>query len=300
METLSAEKKQIIFANKISTIVCAVIFVFSLSVALAIDSVVLLLDSSAWMIGILTGILYDKVLKTIERPPSVRYHFGYAKFEPLSLTIEAVLIIGSCLFTLKMGVQDIIHPDEVTGYGFAMLLTFSTGIIGLLVAGYLRLIARKFNSPILKTNALSWFVDSIFSFGVFVGFAVANFLSNIGQKDMAAYADPVMGIVLALTLLPAPVKMLKEYVGELLDENPGGAEEKRINDLAEDFKNRWGMRDIKCLRIRKAGSKYFIDVCFIADSQQHIEEIVKSVKDLETAVQQLFKESEVGVRFEIA
>jgi cation diffusion facilitator family transporter len=299
MENISDEKKQIILANKIATIVCAVIFVFSLIIAIAIDSVVLLLDSSAWMIGVITGVLYDRVIKTIGRPPSVRYHFGYAKFEPLSLTIEAALIIGACVFTIKMGIQDIFNPDEVTNYLYAMILTFSTGVTGLAVAGYLKVTGRKYNSPILKTNALAWFVDSIFSFGVFGGFAIASVLSDMGHKETAAYVDPAMGIILALILLPAPLKMLKEYVGELLDENPGGDDEKRLREIVDEFRSRWGIRDIKCLRIRKAGTKYFVDVCYVADSQQHVEDIIKSVKDLEVSAQKLFKDAEVGVRFEI-
>ena len=297
METI--ERQSVIKANRIATFICTVIFLFSLGVALTIDSVVLLLDSAGWLIGVITGILYEKVIKTIKKPPSARYHFGYAKIEPLSINIEALLILGACFFTIKMGIQDIIHPDEVKGYGLAIGLTLGTGIIGLIVSRYLKVMGKKNNSPLLEVNAFAWFVDSVFAFGVCGGFVIAGFLSGIGHKTAAAYIDPVMGIILALVLVPAPFKMLKNHVGELLDENPGGAEEQQINEIINQFKDKWGMRGIKSLRIRKAGTKYFIDVCFHADSEQHVEDTIKSVRLLENDLQGPLKQVDVGVRFEI-
>ncbi|HOL68032.1 MAG TPA: cation transporter, partial [bacterium] len=159
--------------NLLSVAASLLIFLSAAGIGLAIDSITLLLSSSAQLVDVITGFFYHRVITTVDREPNERYHFGFAKYEPLTAFLSGVLILSACVFSLKFAVQDIIHPEEVENYSAGLVLAGVTAVVSFMLVPLLRKYARVFHSSILRVIAVEWFNDGLSSVGIAVGFLLA-------------------------------------------------------------------------------------------------------------------------------
>lgn len=293
-------KKRELFANKISFYACLIIFIFSLIVGIISDSITLLLDSADWLVDFIAGIFTHYIIINIHKTADSKYHYGYAKYEPLAVTIEGVLILSSCLMSIKFAIQDIVHPDEVKSYDLALILTVITGFVGLGMNEYLKRLGRKLNSSILISLGLSWKIATVSSFGIFVGFVIGKWLSLHGYNNIANYVDPVMAIILAASLLVSPLRLIKESMLELLDANPGESIEEPIKEAMEGFRNKYNLPQVKHVRLRKAGRKIFIDACFFADASHTVEQVTNIANEFRDCVAERFTHMDITVSFDVS
>jgi divalent metal cation (Fe/Co/Zn/Cd) transporter len=142
-DTTSSTLEQEIRTNRISIYACAIIGLVSFVVGIITDSVTMMLDSSAWGAGVVTSILYTHIIKTVDKSPDAKYNFGYSKYEPLAVTIEGVLILSACVLSVNFAIQDLVHPEDPSGYVLMILVTGVTGIVSMAIGLYTRRVSRK-------------------------------------------------------------------------------------------------------------------------------------------------------------
>jgi cation diffusion facilitator family transporter len=247
-------------AAKISIAGSLLLFVISAAVGILVDSITLILDASASLVILATAFLMRFSAGRIHRPPDELYHFGYHKYEPLTATVQNLLILATCAVSIKFAIQDIVHAESVDGYGLPVLATLASGIIGLAITGYLRSTARITASQMVQAAAFHWLSDAALSFGVCAGFGLGYLMETLGYHEITPYIDPVMAIVLALVLMAMPLKVGMHGVFELLDASPPPEVRKKIQEVIE--LHRAAISGLDRLRVRKAGAKVFVDVCF--------------------------------------
>ena len=292
----NADKQQAQFlAARISIAGSIILFLISAVVGLATDSVTLILDASASLVILVVGFLMYFSIKKIHQPPDDLYNFGYHKYEPLTAAVQNGMIIVVCVVSIKFAIQDIIHAEDIHSYSLAVFSTFCAGILGTLITIYLKSIARKTGSQMIKASSAHWFIDTVLSFGVCVGFCLALLIKNSSWANITPYIDPGMAILLAVFFISSPIKGGLENLFELLDQAPVSGVSARIKEIVNQYKpDSFGVHR---LRIRKAGQKVFIDACFAVDDNLTIVEAGEMAESFERNLRAHLPECDVVVHF---
>ncbi|MDD5496414.1 MAG: cation diffusion facilitator family transporter, partial [Candidatus Omnitrophica bacterium] len=287
-------KRRQILAAKVSLVGSIVLFILSFSVGIAVDSITLLLDASASLIILVVALLMHVSIEKLHKKPDDTFNFGYEKYEPLTVVVQGILIIATCVVSMKFAIQDIIHPDDIHGYFLPVISTFLCGIIGVSVFSYLKMVSKRTGSSIMKAASLHWLTDTVLSFGVFVGFLTGLVLHGLGYTRITPYIDPAMAIILAAFLIRVPVKTVTHSVLELLDAVPHGDGEK-VKKLIERYKPAsFAVHEVK---MRKAGEKIFIHVCFNLKDDSSTRQIAQLFEAFERDLKGHFNNCDLTICF---
>jgi cation diffusion facilitator family transporter len=283
-------------AARLSIFGSLLLFFISAGVGILVDSITLILDASASLVILATAFMMRFSASRIHRPPDETYHFGYHKYEPLTATLQNALILATCVISIKFAVQDIVHAENVTAYGLPVLATLLSGVIGLFIAGYLRRTARITQSQMVRATSFHWLADTALSFGVCAGFCLGFLMQTLGYDRVTPYIDPAMAIVLALFLMGMPVKVGMHSLFELLDASPSREVSDKIGAAIALYRPQYS--DLLRLRIRKAGLKIFVDVCFAVRRDLTVGQAAALAEGFEREVKARLPECDVVVGFE--
>jgi len=284
-----------LFAARISMAGSIILFLVPAVIGIVVDSITLILDAGSSLIILLTaGLMYFSINK-IHLPADENYNFGYHKLEPLTASIQGGLIIAACAISIKFALQDLVHPEDIHNYTLPAVATFFSGVLGVFITAYLKKTAARTKSQMLKAAGLHWTTDTALSFCVAAGFCFGILLQNLGYAKITPYVDPVMAIMLALFFIFPPIKDLTHNVLELLDAAPMEDIRHKINTVVDQHKPR--AIAVHRLRLRKAGPKVFVDVCFIVHDHLTVAHTDQWAQDFEKDLKNHLPECDVIVYF---
>ncbi|MDD3988087.1 MAG: cation diffusion facilitator family transporter [Candidatus Omnitrophota bacterium] len=273
-------RNQQFLAARISIAGSIILFLISATVGIAVDSITLILDASASLVILAAAFLMNYAVKKIHQPPDDSYNFGYHKYEPLTAAIQSGLIIATCVVSIKFALQDIVHAEDTHSYSLPAIATFFAGLLGLFVTTYLKKIQRKVDSQMLRAAAQHWFIDTVLSFSVCLGFCFGLVMQSLGYTAITPYVDPVMAIMLAVFFISMPVRGGLRNLFELLDAAPleeGFAG--KVKEVVEEYKPR--SFGVHRLRIRKAGQRIFVDICFLVKENLTVSQVEELAENFE-------------------
>jgi cation diffusion facilitator family transporter len=282
-------------AAHISIAGAGIIFLISLIVGMMVDSVTLLLDAGTGFVILFMAIFVKGILKKIANPPDQHYNFGYEKYESLTVALQNVAIIFTCLIGIVFAIQDIVHPEDILRYDLPVAATGLITLLSLGLMAYLASVARRRGSSMLGTAALHWGVDASMSLGMFAGFFIGLILVKAGYKELSIYVDPVMAIVLAVLVMRLPIKAFSGNVRELLDGVPSREIHEKITKVAEKHKK--GFSGIHRMRVRKAGRRTFLDIGFRVEGDRSLAEVQRLAENFERELTQELPGCDVVVYF---
>jgi cation diffusion facilitator family transporter len=291
-DTIEVEQN---IASKISIAGALLLFLISGVVGIAIDSITLILDASSSLVILAVALLTNFSLKRIRRPPDELYNFGYSKYEPFTGSLQGGLIIATCVISIKFAIQDIIHAESVKNYLAPVVATFLSGILGLLILFRIKLAAKRSKSTLLEMSAFHWYSDTLLSFSVCLGFLCGLLLERLGYIAVAPYVDPVMAIILAAFLIKTPFKNMIINARELLDVVPDTDIRQKARKVIDMYiPKSFG---VQRMRIRKAGQRIFLDICFIVKSELTVKEIRELADNFEKDLKDHLENCDIVVYF---
>ncbi len=258
-------------AAKVSLWGSLILFLISAAAGLAVDSITLILDASTSLVILAVACMMGSAIKKIHSPPDEIFNFGYEKYEPFTVVLQGCLIITTCVISIKFAVQDIIHAESMKNYWMPILASSISVLAGFCIVLFLRFSAKRSGSSMLHAASLHWFIDTMMSVGMLLGFCGGYLLENHGYPGTAPYVDPVMAITLALVFILPPLKTVKRNLMELLDAVPSKEIRAKVRKVAEEYRPK--MFGIHRIRTRKAGNKIFVDICFVVKEEMTVREV---------------------------
>jgi cation diffusion facilitator family transporter len=244
----------------------------ALVIALLADSETMSLEAMSGLVDVVVSILAVFVVRKVREPANPRYHFGYAKFEPLMTTVEGLLLTAVCAVSIACAVRDLVHPDPVENGSLIVVYTLVSFLVSIAFGIYMRRVGRRAASPLVRAEAELWIVEGWLTLGVFAAFAVSALLGSWWGADYTQYVDPVVCIVLSVILLRKPWEILREGVADLVDANPYAEPDNAVERSARACVERFGLQGLQWVRLRKAGRRVFALVSFFADPGMSLEE----------------------------
>ncbi len=256
-----SEAKDNIRILKLSAIVIASVVIIEVILGLVVNSLAILSDGLHALLDVITSVMLFVATREALKPPDEEHTYGHEKFEPIGGLIGGVVLVGVGVLVIYEACLKIMEGGGVnTGLGlagfFAIGYTFSIDILRMFIFRK----AAGSESTTLKAGFYHALADLVSTGIAFLGFGLANFGYYQG--------DSLGSIVLGLLLSYMSVRLVRESIIELSDT--------ASKDLAK--KTRKAMLDhdgiLNCqnLKVRKAGSKIFVECTVQVSSLMSLEE----------------------------
>jgi cation diffusion facilitator family transporter len=254
---------------KVATGLTIVYAIIAVIIAIISDSMTLLLDGAYSVIDMLVSFAAIIVVRKLQEPPNEKYHFGYAKFEPLMTAADGLLLLFLCFMSIFVAMQDLAHPDPVDHVGIILVFTATSVFLCLGLGLYMRQAGKKWHSEILVTDSKLWLMEGVVSLGICISFSIGWIMKKSpGWDQYTSYVDPLTCIVIALFFIVSPFKILKNSVRDLTDACPPGETMDRVSSLTKQCCDKYELSAVEWLRLRKSGRRLYLDASF-ATKQNH-------------------------------
>ncbi|MFZ0222783.1 MAG: cation diffusion facilitator family transporter [Candidatus Nitrosopolaris sp.] len=233
-----------------SIVASAGLAIFKIVIGFSTNSLGILSEAFHSGLDIMAALMTLYAIRTVMKPPDLKYTYGYAKVESVSSLSEIILLFAAAGWIFYEGIERILFKSvrpEITIFSFIIMFV-SIGIDFGRSRGLYRT-ARKYGSQALEADALHFKSDMISSSIVIVGlFFVFSF--HIPKAD--AYA----AITVAGMMIYTSLGLGRRTLDVLLDKAPKGAYQR----VLEAVSGLDGVDRAHDIRIRKMGSETFVDM----------------------------------------
>ncbi len=224
-------------------VIKAVAFIVTDSIAMMAS----LADSALDVIGSFVNLLAVRHALT---PADAEHRFGHGKAEPLAGLAQGAFIAGSAVFLVIESAQRLTAPRPVEN-GSAGLVVMGLSVaaaIGLVIAQ--RFTVRRTGSLAIHADFMHYLGDIVVNLGVVIAIVLSSSFHLL-------YADPIIGILVALVLAAGSWNVFGQSYNQLMDRELPDGDRARIRTVVMRHPE---VRDMHDLRTRAAGTTTFIQL----------------------------------------
>ena len=224
-----------------TTLIQVVIVYYSRSVALLADTIHNLGDAC-------TAIPLAIAFVMARWKPSKRFTYGYGRVEDLAGVIVVLTILASAVAAGYESIQRFLHPQPVS-YLWAVIVAAIIGFLGNEGVAIFRIkVGKEMGSAALIADGYHARVDGFTSLAVL--------FSAIGIWLGYPLADPIIGILITITIFRIVWQSAKEVFTRLLD----GVDPDVVDRIREQVKKVEGVEDVSEIRVRWLGHRLHAEV----------------------------------------
>jgi cation diffusion facilitator family transporter len=272
---------------------------FSLGAALALVAVKLLVGFLTGSLGILAEAVHSGVdaaaalltlyaVAVADRPPDHQHPYGHGKAQNLSALGEAaILVLAAAWIALSAVLRLGGGGGEVRATWYAAAMLGLVLVIDAARASTSWRVARSEGSAAIGANAVHFAADFAGTLAVLAGLG----LTALGHPR----ADAIAALFVACLVVFGAVGLARSNVNALMDSAPAGAEAR----LRAVIASMPGVTEVRALRVRSSGGKYFAEVVIGVDRLAGLERSHAVMDEVERVVEQeLGRPAEVSVHAE--
>ncbi|WP_025808032.1 cation diffusion facilitator family transporter [Pseudomonas chlororaphis] len=218
----------------------------------------ILFDGFFSLIATFIKVLMLITAKLIAKESNHRFQFGFWHLEPMVLLIEGSFLLLIAIYAFLNGVFGIINGGREIELGLVIVYASVFTVVEFGYFFYVRHRNRKLKSSLIQFDNISWLVDAMLSVGLLISFVTALLLKQYGHGEWAVYVDPLILIVLALSMLPPAFKILGPALRDVLGIAPDQLNDK-VRGVMDEAKARHGFDDYISY-VQKHGRARFIEI----------------------------------------
>lgn len=229
----------------LTTLLQAVIYLFSGSVALLADTVHNLGDA-------LNSVPLLIAFYLARRPPTRRYTYGYHRAEDVAGVLIVLSILFSAAYIFYESIDKFFHPQEITNLG-AVAAAALIGFLGNEAVAVLQIrVGRRIGSAAMvadgqhaRTDGLTSLAVLLAAAGVWLGFPLL---------------DPIIGVLIGVAILFITWDATKTMWYRLMDAVEPELYDQALAIAHEQVRHHDGLEEIRRLRLRWLGHRLHADV----------------------------------------
>jgi ferrous-iron efflux pump FieF len=216
-------------------------------------------------------------------PADAEHRFGHGKAEPLAGLVQVAFILGSSIVLVTEVVDRFTSPQPISRpeVGIAVMIA-SLIVTGLLVT-LQRHVVRRTGSIAIKSDQVHYATDFMVNASVIVALVLSTRLGWL-------WADPAIGLAIAVFIAAAAVRVGKEAFDMLMDREMEEAERTRIKEIVRRHPEVLNLHD---LRTRASGRDKFIQFHLELDGSLSLLEAHRISEAVEAEVCAAFPGAEV-------
>ena len=196
-----------------------------------------------------------------DRTADDSHNYGHGKVESLSAFVEAVIMLGSCVWIVTEAIRRIVFRERlslaISVWPFAVLLLSIA--VDFTRSRKLHKIAKEYSSVALEADAIHFGTDIWSSVAVLVGLA-ASYVGARLKIPALELADPIAAMVVSGIILYVVWGLGRKTIDALLDATPQESREATRTALARELMAIEGVVAVERVRTRRSGSSFFADL----------------------------------------
>ena len=165
------------------------------------------------------------------------------------------MVLG--LIGIINSVSDILNGGRPTDTGIGLIYGFIT-FIGCGLIAYV-LFKNKDKSELIKSEFVQWFMDTLLSFGIIIGFAFVIIFQNTPLDWLANYIDPLMVVFAGIFILYLASRLFISNLREVLTLPPHQSIQQDITEITLELNKEYNVEDQR-LHVSKMGPVLYIDL----------------------------------------
>ena len=203
--------------------------VISGSISITADAVNNLSDAGSQIISLIS-------FKMSAKPADRDHPFGHARIEYVASMIVSFLVLHVGIDLMSESINKIFNPEKAE-YNAVVLVILGVSIASKLWLFFFnRKIGKKIDSSVVKATAFDSLADGVATSAVLVSAIISRFTS--------VETDAYMGVVVALLILWAGVKILNETKNSILGSPPEEGVVEGIMDIVGEYDQLLGVHDM--------------------------------------------------------
>jgi len=222
------KSKAQVFEGTVSVIANTVLFALKFWAGMVTGSLALIADAWHTLSDSLTSLFIIFAVKLSSKKADREHPFGHGRWEHIS-SIFVALFLG--IVAYEFFVKSIIRfrNKETVLYGtLAIVVTVISIIVKELLAQFAFYYGRKTDNTVVKADGWHHRSDALSSVIV-----LAGIIFSFAFGDKFWWIDSVLGLLVALAIFYATIKILKEAITKLLGEEP---DDDLVNKITERVK----------------------------------------------------------------
>lgn len=271
------------FATYASVTVAIVLIVIK-AVALKFTGSVALLSSLIDSLLDLAASLINLVAVSHALEPADREHrFGHGKAESIAGLGQAAFITGSAVFLLFEAGDRLFDPSPVENGALGVGVMAVSIVMTFALVRFQRYVVRETESVAITADSLHYQSDLLMNAGVILALVLST---QFGWHAL----DPIFAIAIAIYILSAAWKIVRNSFDMLMDREFADADRERIREIALAHAEVRAMHD---LRTRSSGTSSFIQLHLELDGEMTLMRAHDIADVVEAKIRAAFPRAEV-------
>ena len=186
----------------------AAIALFGIVLGLVSRSQAIIFDAVFALIDAMMSVLSLFVARLLARDGSKRFQYGYWHLEPLVTAFNGSVLLLLCIYAIFNAIRGLLIGGGSVSLDAAAVYSVVVCGVCLIMYRYERRENRRLDSELIRIDMQSFVMGGSITLALFIGFALAAVAEHVGFSALAPYADSLVLLLLALGLLPTPVKIV--------------------------------------------------------------------------------------------
>lgn len=199
------------------------------SVSITADAVNNLSDAGSSIISLIS-------FKLSSRPADEEHPFGHARYEYIASMVVAVLILFLGIELVRTSFDKILHPEKISFSMISIVILIGSIIVKFWMYSYNKYFGKLLHSTVMEATAADSISDCLATFAVLA----STCISPLIQFNLDGY----IGVVVAIFIIIAGAKIIKETLDVLLGSSPSQEEVQEIIDFIKAYDGVLGIHDL--------------------------------------------------------
>jgi cation diffusion facilitator family transporter len=259
-----------------------ILLLFKFVAGIVGHSAAMVADAIHSLSDFVTDIIVLVFVHISSKPTDKSHDYGHGKYETLAMTIIGVALLLAAVGIVYSGLTKVIlwaKGGELEAPGLlALWAALLSVVLKEAVFRYSMRKARQLNSQAVEANAWHHRSDALSSIGTAIGIGGAIFL---GQRYTVL--DPIASIVVGLFIIKVAIDLLRDGIGDLMEQSLPDAVEDEILQLAGSVP---GVTEPHALRTRRLGNHYAIELHILMDDNMTLHDAHEKSEQVENILRQ--------------
>jgi cation diffusion facilitator family transporter len=274
-------------ALKITAVAIFSVVIVEVSIGLLVNSLAILSDGLHCLLDAISTIMLFFAVRASMEPPDEEHTYGHEKFEDIGGLIGGIVLIAVAFLIFYEAANRIMEGSRIsTGVEYAgfIAIGYAIFIASLRVTVFKK--SQHMESPSMRVGFYDAISDLSSTILALLGFGLAT----LGFF----YGDAIASIVLGILLSYLSVKLVRFSIMELSDT----ASKEIIGKTRKTILSNVCVEKVVSLKVRKVGSKIFVDASIQVSSHMPLEEAHSSASKIETALKEAFGNVDATIHIE--
>lgn len=196
----------------IGVLVNIVLSIIKFLIGIATSSIAILADAFNNISDVAASLITILGFKLSDKPPDKQHPYGHGRFEYISASIVATLVMVFGFQFIKTSIERIIHPKAVIFQWIPFILLCISMGVKIWLSGFNKRLGKKIDSSALMASGTDALGD------VFATAVVT--ISLLASKFININIDGYIGVVVSAFILLAGFNIFKDTISQLIGEDP--------------------------------------------------------------------------------